>query len=125
MYRLKLTPGLGGEYGHAPYDPAAFGVQYFEDTAEGAVVWVIHTANDGTVVLHDQNSDSTLLFYCQSGTHSGMALRAAACLVSKPDRPHYCSYSWNQSLNKVHNHFIKHHANMTSAPRQPAGQHLP
>jgi hypothetical protein len=32
--------------------------------------------------------------------HGGMALRAAACPVSKPDsdgmQPHYRSYSWNQ-----------------------------
>jgi len=58
-----------------------------------------------------------------------MALRAAACPVSKPDSdgmlPHYRSYSWNQSLDKVHDHLVKHYANVTSAPRQPAGRHLP
>ena len=54
------------------------------------------------------------------GTHGGMALRAAACPVSKPDSdgmlPHYRSYSWNQSLDKVRDHFVKHYANVTSAP---------
>ena len=63
------------------------------------------------------------------GTHGGMALRAAACPVSKPDSdgmlPHYRSYSWNQSLDKVRDHLVKHYANVTSAPRQPAGRHLP
>ena len=47
------------------------------------------------------------------GTHGGMALRAAACPVSKPDsdgmQPHYRSYSWNQSLDKVCDHLVKHY----------------
>ena len=123
--QAETDAGLaGGKYGHASYNLAAFGVQYFEDAAEGAA-WAIHTANDGTVVLHDQNSDGALPFYCQSGTHGGMALRAAACPVSEPDRPQHRSYSWNQSLNKVCDHFVRHYTNMTLAPRQPAGRHLP
>ena len=28
-------------------------------------------------------------------------------------------------LDKVHDHLVKHYANVTSAPRQPAGRHLP
>ena len=58
------------------------------------------------------------------GTHSGMVLHMAVCPVLKPDsnsmQPHYCSYSWDQSLNKVHNHLVKHYANVCDLSPQAA-----
>ena len=83
MYGPKPTPGLGGEYGPALYNPAAFGAQYFEDAAEGAAR-AIHAANDGTVV-HYQNGDGALPFYCQLGVRAGHARRHGAAHGSVPD----------------------------------------
>ena len=83
VYGPKPTPGSGGEYGPASYDPAAFGVQYFEDAAEGAAR-AIHAANDGTVV-HYQNGDGALPFYCQLGVRAGHARRHGAAHGSVPD----------------------------------------
>ena len=132
MYGPKPTPGSGGEYGPASYDPAAFGAQYFEDAAEGAAR-AIHAANDGTVVLHYQNGDGALPFYCQLGVRAGHARRHGAAHGSVPDvearqRRHAATLlqlQLDQSLDKVRDHFVKHYANVTSAPRQPAGRHLP
>ena len=83
MYGPKPTPGLGGEYGPALYNPAAFGAQYFEDAAEGAAR-AIHAANDGTVVLHYQNGDGALPFYRQSGVRAGHARRHGAARGGVP-----------------------------------------
>ena len=82
MYGPKPTPGLGGEYGPALYNPAAFGAQYFEDAAEGAAR-AIHAANDGTVV-HYQNGDGALPFYCQLGVRAGHARRHGAARGGVP-----------------------------------------
>ena len=82
MYGPKPTPGLGGEYGPALYNPAAFGAQYFEDAAEGAAR-AIHAANDGTVV-HYQNGDGALPFYRQSGVRAGHARRHGAARGGVP-----------------------------------------
>ena len=83
MYGPKPTPGSGGEYGPASYDPAAFGVQYFEDAAEGAAR-AIHAANDATVMLHYQNGDGALPFYRQSGVRAGHARRHGAARGGVP-----------------------------------------
>ena len=83
MYGPKPTPGSGGEYGPASYDPAAFGAQYSEDAAEGAAQ-AIHAANDGTVVLHYQNGDGALPFYRQSGVRAGHARRHGAARGGVP-----------------------------------------
>ena len=131
MYGPKPTPGLGGEYGPALYNPAAFGAQYFEDAAEGAAR-AIHAANDGTVV-HYQNGDGALPFYCQLGVRAGHARRHGAAHGSVPDvearqRRHAATLlqlQLDQSLDKVRDHLVKHYANVTLAPRQPAGRHLP
>ena len=131
MYGPKPTPGLGGEYGPALYNPAAFGAQYFEDAAEGAAR-AIHAANDGTVV-HYQNGDGALPFYRQSGVRAGHARRHGAARGGVPgvearQRRHAATLlqlQLDQSLDKVRDHLVKHYANVTSAPRQPAGRHLP
>ena len=105
--------------------------QYFEDAAEGAAR-AIHAANDGTVV-HYQNGDGALPFYCQLGVRAGHARRHGAAHGSVPDvearqRRHAATLlqlQLDQSLDKVRDHLVKHYANVTLAPRQPAGRHLP